>query len=548
MKKNLLKILATMAIVVTLGACGKKPSGPTSESSESQAEQVTTLTLDALQLIDDEADENGYYPFTNNGKLVKVEDLCLAEKLDASTYIVNWNGDTVGSGSMGGVIVELAQPWADADLTRKENHGAKVAVQGRATDEGGKIVLKDAEFVSVERRVYPEGSSTRQEGTGAGRYYTPGQYVDRGRFSLYGARSNYGVEFGGFTAQFVSEAVTAEGGMIKYVLPGENLNNSAIELYAKLPALTENQLAGIKSLQKGDFIELDGFSEYDNRVAGCHKGVVLGEWYGDMSAVDDEDAPEIFASWAKAINQFDEEFRFGLPAVGTIDGISSYLVDDTYLLDGPSEYFTAAALAKLSLTNKDKAGMVIATANLDDEDVAEDAIEDFADAFKAAGFTALEVGGELAANDYGYAVFTAKQDTTSPEHADDVTTEIWLGLTSETSMEFLIMSELMPVTDTVEDLLLGVYLAGGSALLEGYAFSNAWGDPYTVYNYSTNAAYAQYADGGVAIGQNHFYSFDWDDNDEVELLALTSLDPNLQYGLPYFGYVSPLYTAATIYN
>ena len=105
MKKNLLKILATMAIVVTLGACGKpnpKPSESSSpESSESEGEKTLELDLDGLQVIDDEPDESGYFPFTNAGRLVKISDLCLCEQLDSKTYIVNWNGDTTGGDEMG---------------------------------------------------------------------------------------------------------------------------------------------------------------------------------------------------------------------------------------------------------------------------------------------------------------------------------------------------------------------------------------------------------------------------------------------------------------
>ena len=249
MKKNLLKILATMAMVVSVSACGgtKKTSEQESPSEESSSasEPAGAKTLSITQVLATTF-EDGARSADYEGEEVNLkETVQFASVYDGRIFLQYYDDEdgTVYLSNVFGLEVELAD---GEKLPEGLAYTDKVNVSGTVhyESDNGRVILKDAKITKVG-----EGEKVN--------YYFP---LERAYFDRYYNTAQYnGMNVRGqFQIADMPEEVTDEGATLKVVFPGEDIrledvtNEDFTNYYLmdlKIPAgLDEDQLDSINDI------------------------------------------------------------------------------------------------------------------------------------------------------------------------------------------------------------------------------------------------------------------------------------------------------------
>lgn len=340
MKKNLLKILALSAVVLSMGACTKKGGNSSSSSSESGSSSSEAGPVD-LSILEVFAVNSSTYKFEHEGELVRVKNAAC----------IGSYGTTLIAGvpyAEGGTITDLKGFEVELDAapqwtTRVNGQYADITVEGTLADVNGRPVLKDASLVingeahydEGGNRIYPEGSSSYSCG-----YWSSSQFV-RSYYDEYMGRSMNGALVEGiFQLATVPTTVTATASQeFKIVFPGEDTNGTDEDneyvINVTIPAgLSEKAINKANTFfagkQVGDFFTMNALTRYDSTKGGM--GLLYENyWCGWLDEVDDADKPEILTSWATIQAKYENRFQTPLPNIGCEEeGVFSYIVDDYF--------------------------------------------------------------------------------------------------------------------------------------------------------------------------------------------------------------------------
>ena len=320
MKKNLIKILATAAIALSVGACGKKsPKEP----------DPTEYTLDELLVLDSNGD------WEHQGEKVKLCNLGVADAYGNTIIGGYCVPDSTSVLDLYGIEIQAKEmPVADS------LEWADITVVGTLEDENGHAVIKDADVTL--NSVYDKDA-----GTGQVCYYW--NNVSRLYFDNYFGRSWSGKKFS-INVQFASipETVTTDKESSFYVVyPGEDKdlededNLSPIEVI--IPAgLSESTVSFINEYftgkAVGDSGKVYGISRYDRTRGGTT--IVLGDIIGSygLKATPKDEAAIVKDTWADVQELEGDNYRDTMVTFENAN-IFSYVVDESSLSYNVEQYF-----------------------------------------------------------------------------------------------------------------------------------------------------------------------------------------------------------------
>lgn len=300
MNTKLVKILALSAMVLSLGACGKKPG-----SSSEQAAPVKGIE----EVLEINADGN----FALEGQRVTVEDLSIAGKYGNSFIATTALGETVTT--LRGLQIDVKEQPA----LEGSGWGCLINATGKVANVEGRAVLQDAEVTIVSERKYDDNGK-KIEGTGGSLYYW-GDF-SRAAFDQYLGRKMSGIMLEG-TFQIASKPGTVTGSAadsFQVVFPGEYADTEDPEnvslITVQIPAgINEAGVKGINDYfaekEVGEFVLMTALAQYDLTNNGG-MGLLVESFMGQQLTDPDED-PVIFTEWADAADSVQYLYRDELP-------------------------------------------------------------------------------------------------------------------------------------------------------------------------------------------------------------------------------------------
>lgn len=349
MNKNLVKILALSALVLSIGACDKKNGGsssnepgpgPSTSDTDTSSEPSGPVELTLKEVFELEAGN-----FVNANKEVTVKDLMVTGQY-GSTLMVGYGSTGQGyylSDVQGFEVEPVEFPqWTGASGVR-----AQVNVTGTLTDVNGRPVLKNA---SVE--VLAEGADSKYTGCP----YISSDYMDREYWNEMGRTQHLALTESTFQiASLPQSPITTDAASeFKVVFPAENTDatDSANEFLIRclIPAgLTEAAVAWYNAfffggtigtgddavtytaLAQDDFVMFDAFTYFDRPSGGM--GLLMDSSFcPKYSAVIPEDQrPVIIKTFSQIKEQYDPKYQTALPAIGCeAEGTFSYIINDKF--------------------------------------------------------------------------------------------------------------------------------------------------------------------------------------------------------------------------
>lgn len=361
MKKNLIKILALSAIVVSLGACNKKKGGSDTGSDEEVAKVVDIAELLTL----DPADKTKW---ELEGQLVKIENLACG-----GIY-----GNTViGNTSVGKTVVDLrgleiqskeAVPFTSP--SKRPGYGSDITAEGRVVNVNGRLTLQEA-TVTINSQRGEDGKYTDDAGLPV--HYCPavsesGIVTNRSLWDGYFS----GRQYSGACVEALVQLASLPGSIADndtsfyVVFPGEDMdvnddeNGSLIKV--NIPAaslMSEGAVSSFNSFfagkSVGDFVAINGLLQYDSQANGGMGFIIENYWnqigYTNIGTgegeIDPSYLPTIVDSWAAVAAEAQDYFADPFINLSSADPNSpllapfSYQVDDSYV-DEPDGFWTDA--------------------------------------------------------------------------------------------------------------------------------------------------------------------------------------------------------------
>ncbi len=326
MKKNLIKILATATIALSVGACGKKEPA------------VPEYTLDELLVLDSNGD------WEHQGEKVKICNLGVADTFGNTIIGGYCVPDSTSVLDLYGIEIQAKKmPVADS------LEWADITVVGTLEDENGHAVIKDADVTL--NGVYDGDDQGENMTTGQIVYYW--NNVPRNYFDEYFGRSASGKKLS-LNVQFASipETVTAEKESSFYVVyPGEdkdlededNLSPFKVVIPAGLSASTISKINSYFAKKSvGDTGKLVGTARYDRTEGGT--SIVIGDIIGSYSLRETptSEASIVKDKWADVQELEGDNYRDTMVTFEN-ENIFSYVVDESMLSDNVDDIFTDAS-------------------------------------------------------------------------------------------------------------------------------------------------------------------------------------------------------------
>ena len=355
MKKNLIKILALSAIVLSLGACNKKKGGSDTGSEEEVAKLVDIAELLTL----DPADKTKW---ELEGQLVRIENLACAGKY-GNTVIGNTSVSDYVTGLRG-----LEIQSKEAIPFERSGYGADISAEGRVVNVNGRVTLQEA-TVTINSERGEDGKYT--EGHGLPVHYCPavsGTSIVTNRTYWDGYFS--GRQYSGaciealFQLASLPGALTDDGTSFYVVFPGEDMdieddsNSSPIRI--NIPGANLMSDAAVNSFTSffegkavGDFIAVNGLLQYDSQTNNGMGFIVENFWnqigYTNVGTgtgeIDPSIVPTIVDTWAEVTSEAEDYFEDAFINLSSADPDSalnapfSYQLDDSFVSD-PAGYWS----------------------------------------------------------------------------------------------------------------------------------------------------------------------------------------------------------------
>ena len=515
MKTNLVKILALLAMTVSLGACtGQKQQGggsseASSGSSEQQSSESETSSDTSESSSQEEIEDLGVVSIgevldLNNdnewnylGKKMTVEHLVMQGK---------YGNTIIGGAALGEYISDLRGLEVQcAELPTFEvgsGWGADLTVTGILDDVNGRAVLKEAEVTVNSERVYNEERTSYTGGLPV--YMWPEKYMDRGYFDYYMGRSMSGLYLAGtFQLAQKPEVITADEASVFYAaFPGEYLDvededNVSILTFQVPAGLSDAAVTAFNAYfaekKVGDFFTFEGCGQYD-AIENIGYGFVVDSWAA-QSFVDPEEEPVLYSTWESVTDEVNTYYADELPAIGDDDLIFNYTFE-VYQGKTLNELFTD--LTYVYITDKENC--------LFSEFSFYAAPREMDDAFDSVVAKAKTAGYEAAVEETGAAILTLKDGSDNVVSQIDVFEEdafldiYYFGIPFSTDFEdfagvkALYEKRAGKLVAGFESALVDTAVAGENYHL-GYAdetyFYEEYGDEIYIYDFEITFAAAQ---------------------------------------------------------
>ena len=412
MKKNLIKILALSAIVVSLGACNKKKGGSDTGSDEEVAKVVDIAELLTL----DPADPTKW---ELEGQLVKLENVACGGKY-GQTVIANTSvGNTVVD--LRGVEIRSKEALAFTSPSFRPGYGADITAEGRVVNVNGRLVIDEA-TITINSQRGEDGKYA--DGAGLPVHYCPAASGDslvtgRSLWDQYFSNKQYSgacVE-GLFQLATVPATLTSssEASSFKVVFPGEDTdatdpdNESLITM--NIPAASDMSEAALTKYNAyfagkavGDFVQINGLLQYDSQANGG-MGFIVEDYWNQIGYTKPAASiiPTIRTSWAQVEADYKDLFLDGtflhfLDASATPESQLNYpfaFIGSTEYFDDPKGQWTDAYKDILvRVSDVAKSGAVSVDVNIKPSKMAKEEdsdpdmyLETLEDAIAAEGYT-----------------------------------------------------------------------------------------------------------------------------------------------------------------
>ena len=531
--KNLLKLLASVALVFSLAACnGPKKNSESSEQGTSQVEEPKVITIAQAIGISFDSDA-GVNVADNEGLLATVENLTFAGDIGDNRILCQYADDPDGDGSINlvndlyGVEVELKEGTAlvRGDGTTPLGYTDKISVTGRVTlEDGRKVVLKDASYTYVD-----EGSRRN--------WYIP---MDRSYLNNYFGRAKYNGACAEATFQVLEvPTITENGGTLKLVFPGEKptLEDNDFLFELKIPGgLDAEAIAKCNEMLKD--VEVGGgfytvfLLHYRNGMQGVLPLDFVGRSFSNGDKWQEvKELEGVYTDYADVLTAIDYYADASIFADFTSDVVYSYVLDTSMA----TQDFSEESYCYVNI-DTDIIGRFDLTQYTDDTTKAiEDVIE---------GALALELKDEAGNNlEWFIAAWFDENDEQPKTYADIVEVIFLLGKAEEEDPNpeqafFGDESESESESEEEDPIYAEVIVDVSEGLLSFYMFTEITLPTYVDVDSSAEAvavineleaerAAASFENWATAIPEDAF------DFESVELIevAWASIDAMASYGL-----------------
>lgn len=367
MKTNVVKILALLAMAVSMGACtgqqGRSSEGQSGQDSSSQSEsqsEESSSEEPSSEVIEDvgevgigeilDLDANNQWNLL--GKKMTIKNLVVQGK---------YGNTIIGGTAVGEYISDLRGLQIDcAEFPTFEvgsGWGADITATGILADVNGRAVLTEAEVTVNSERVYNEERTSYEGGLPV--YMFPATYNDRSTWDQLMGRNMSGIYLGGtYQLAEVPEEITPETETQFYcTYPGEYLDVDDPDNYS---IITLNVPAGLSQAacdafntyfadkEVGDFFCFEGTGQYD-AVDNLGYGLLVDSWAA-QSFTDPEEDPVIYTKWEDVTEQVNPSYQDPLPDIGDNEKVFTY-VFEVYEGRALSQLFTD--MTYVYITDKD---------------------------------------------------------------------------------------------------------------------------------------------------------------------------------------------------
>ena len=349
MKTNLVKILALLAMTVSLGACTgqKQQGGGSSEASSGSSEQQSSESETSSDTSESESSSQEEIEDLGVVSLGEVLDLnndnewnYLGKKMTVEHLVMQgkYGNTIIAGGALGQYISDLrgleVQCAEFPTFEVGSGWGADLTVTGILDDVNGRAVLKEAEVTVNSERVYNEDRTSYTGGLPV--YMWPEVYMDRGNFDYYMGRNMSGIYLAGtFQLAQKPEVITADGASVFYAaFPGEYLDvededNVSILTFQVPAGLSDAAVTAFNAYfaekNVGDFFTFEGCGQYD-AIENIGYGFVVDSWAA-QSFVDPAEEPVLYSTWESVTDEVNAYYADELPAIGDDDLIFNYTFD-----------------------------------------------------------------------------------------------------------------------------------------------------------------------------------------------------------------------------